>query len=137
MPSPGQTTLTRLGPAGSDFNVDSFFDITYQIEFEGCDGSMLADLAGTTQGTIRMQAGEPAEDKCLPVCVNFDPATGEYKVSVCECRGPSECHMQFAPGTVPHCVGDCPPGYRCLETTILMFRTCFITLGLCIQSRNS
>ncbi|MCP3964038.1 MAG: hypothetical protein GY719_39905, partial [bacterium] len=29
LPSPGQTTLTRLGPPGSDFQVDSFFDVSY------------------------------------------------------------------------------------------------------------
>ena len=35
MPSPGHTTLTRLGPPGSNWNVDSFFDITYRIDFVG------------------------------------------------------------------------------------------------------
>ena len=39
LPSPGQTTLTDLGTGL--FNVDSFFDITYQIDFEGCPGSVL------------------------------------------------------------------------------------------------
>ncbi|MFC1573282.1 hypothetical protein ACFL6M_06755, partial [Candidatus Eisenbacteria bacterium] len=46
MPSPGQTTLQRLGPPGSDFNVDSFFDITYQIDFVGAPGSVLEGMAG-------------------------------------------------------------------------------------------
>ncbi|UCC30105.1 MAG: hypothetical protein JSU86_18145, partial [Phycisphaerales bacterium] len=55
LPSPGQTTLTQL-PSG-DFAVDSFFDITYQIEFEGCLGTQLADYGGTTTATIRMQTG--------------------------------------------------------------------------------
>ncbi len=60
LPSPGNTTLTRL-PSG-DFNVDSFFDIAYQIEFIGPGGgSPLAGLSGTTQGTIRMQAGDPID----------------------------------------------------------------------------
>ena len=35
LPSPGHTTLTRLGPPGNDFMVDSFFDVTYRIEFQG------------------------------------------------------------------------------------------------------
>lgn len=57
LPSPGQTTLTEV-PSG-DYAVDSFFDITYQIQFEGCpDSQMLGDLAGTTIGTDRFQAGE-------------------------------------------------------------------------------
>jgi hypothetical protein len=57
LPSPGSCTLERV-PSG-DFAVDSFFDITYQIEFEGCPGSQLEDLMGTTMGNDRFQAGEP------------------------------------------------------------------------------
>lgn len=48
LPSPGQTTLTRLGPPGSDFNVDSFFDVEYRIDFIGAPGGLLAGLSGTT-----------------------------------------------------------------------------------------
>jgi hypothetical protein len=60
LPSPGHNTLTRLGPPGSDFNVDSFFDIIYEIEFVGAPGSVLQGLAGTTQGVIRMEIpGDP------------------------------------------------------------------------------
>ena len=50
LPSPGATTLTRLGDPGTDFQVDSFFDITYRIEFQGCPGSILEGLGGTTEG---------------------------------------------------------------------------------------
>jgi len=57
LPSPGETTLTEL-PSG-DFNVDSFFDITYEIEFVGAPGSILDGLAGVTTGTRRFQIGEP------------------------------------------------------------------------------
>lgn len=60
LPSPGHTTLTRL-PSGN-FNVDSFFDVTYRIDFTGAPGGPLADLSGSTTGTIRMQAGEPVPE---------------------------------------------------------------------------
>ena len=56
LPSPGHTTLTRLGPPGSDFAVDSFFDIFYEIDFQGAAGSVLEGLSGTTQGVVRMEA---------------------------------------------------------------------------------
>jgi hypothetical protein len=49
LPSPGHTTLTRLGPPGSDFQVDSFFDIEYRIEFQGAPGSVLQGYGGITQ----------------------------------------------------------------------------------------
>lgn len=62
LPSPGHTTLTRLGPIGSDWNVDSFFDITYQIEFQGAPGSVLDGLAGTTTGTARFVVGMPVPE---------------------------------------------------------------------------
>jgi len=52
LPGPGQTTLTDLG--GGLYSVDSFFDVTYQIEFEGCPGSPLEGYAGTTTATIRI-----------------------------------------------------------------------------------
>lgn len=59
LPGPGQTTLTRLGPPGSDFNVDSFFDIEYRIDFVGATGSVLGGYGGTTQSTVHMTSGEP------------------------------------------------------------------------------
>ena len=55
LPSPGHTTLTQL--PGGNWAVDSFFDITYRIDFVGAPGGPLMGLAGSTTGTIRMQAG--------------------------------------------------------------------------------
>ncbi len=57
MPSPGGTTLKKL-PDGT-WHVDSFFDITYQIDFEGCPGSMLEGFIGSTVATIRMELSGP------------------------------------------------------------------------------
>jgi len=65
LPSPGSTMLTEL-PSG-DFAVDSFFDITYQIEFEGSPGGMLEGLAGMTLDTRHIRMGD-----AVPVAVGDD-----------------------------------------------------------------
>ena len=71
LPCPGMAYLTKL-PSG-DFAVDSFFDITYTVEFEGCPGSQLADLAGiTTAQTLKATCGDDAgvpEDRPEPKSV--------------------------------------------------------------------
>jgi hypothetical protein len=72
LPSPGHTTLTRLGPPGSDFNVDSFFDVFYEIDFQGAPGSVLEGFSGTTTGDgqggnplpVKMSTGEPVATGC-------------------------------------------------------------------------
>jgi hypothetical protein len=64
--SPGEITLTDIG--GGLYNVDSFFDIAYRIEFEGCPGSQLEDYTGITIDTLRLQQGPPPPTGacCLP-----------------------------------------------------------------------
>ena len=57
LPSPGETTLTEL-PSG-DFAVDSFFDISYRIDFVGAPGGALDGLSGSTKGTVRMATPGP------------------------------------------------------------------------------
>lgn len=57
MPSPGHTTLTSVG--GGNWNVDSFFDIEYRIDFIGHAGGPLSGMSGSTTATIRMQQGSP------------------------------------------------------------------------------
>lgn len=52
LPSPGHTTLTQL--PGGNWNVDSFFDITYRIDFVGSPGGPLSGHSGSTTGTIRL-----------------------------------------------------------------------------------
>jgi hypothetical protein len=56
MPSPGHTTLTQVGP--NQWDVDSFFDIMYRIDFIGRTPGPLAGMSGSTTGTIRMQLGD-------------------------------------------------------------------------------
>ena len=60
LPSPGHTTLTQL--PGGNFNIDSFFDITYRIDFVGAAGGTLGGMSGSTTGTIRMALGEPVPE---------------------------------------------------------------------------
>lgn len=65
LPSPGHTTLTAL--PGGHWSVDSFFDITYRIDFVGQPGSPLAGLSGSTTGTVRLHAGH-TKPKCAGNC---------------------------------------------------------------------
>jgi hypothetical protein len=96
LPGSGEIKITDTG--GGLYHIDSFFDVTYQIEFEGCPGSQLEDYSGTTTETIRLQQGAPQplatgacctpEGICLsisePVCLSF---SGEYYGNGSECLG--------------------------------------------------
>jgi hypothetical protein len=57
--SPGHTTLTKLG--SGDFNVDSFFDVIYRIDFVGKPGGTFSGQSGSTTGGVTLQAGEPVQ----------------------------------------------------------------------------
>ncbi len=67
MPSPGHTTLTRL--PGGNWAVDSFFDITYRIDFVGKPGRPLGGMSGSTTATIRMSTctTQAAGENCWEV----------------------------------------------------------------------
>ncbi|MFN0058956.1 MAG: dockerin type I domain-containing protein [Planctomycetota bacterium] len=69
LPSPGHTTLT-LSPTGGSWAVDSFFDITYEIEFVGAPGGLLGGMSGSTTATIRMTTGGPGSE---PFFMRGDP----------------------------------------------------------------
>jgi hypothetical protein len=59
LPSPGHTTLTQVG--GGNWAVNSFFDITYRIDFVGHPGGSLSGQSGSTTGTTRLEiVPEPA-----------------------------------------------------------------------------
>jgi hypothetical protein len=100
LPSPGHTTLSEL--TNGDFNVDSFFDIAYEIEFVGAPGSVLEGMAGATQATLRMQAGVPFT---VPnPCVVPDNGTGTVTLppAGCEYLSPNDVHViidSLPPGT--------------------------------------
>ena len=57
LPSSGRTRLTDIG--SGQFQVDSFFDIDFQIDWQGCPGSSLEGFGDTSSGTIRIQTGQP------------------------------------------------------------------------------
>jgi hypothetical protein len=59
LPSPGAKLLSDNGDG--TFAVDSFFDITYQIDFQGCPGSVLEGFGGTSAGTLRLETGDPID----------------------------------------------------------------------------
>lgn len=82
LPSPGQTTMTKR--IGDSFSVDSFFDITYQIDFVGAPGSILDGLSGSTVGTLRMAVEAPPR----PVggCVVADSGTGTVELPPAPCE---------------------------------------------------
>ncbi len=93
LPSPGETTLTQL-PSG-DFAVDSFFDITYQIEFEGCPGSQLEDLAGTTTATVRILQGDPTYDELVVT------AGSDLFVTPAPSSSPAPTHLDLGSSELP------------------------------------
>ncbi len=97
-PSPGFLEMTRHGPPGSDFAVDSFFDVTYQITFQGAPGGALDGLAGTTTGTVRIETvGE--RDRCIVV----DDGTGTVELPPAGCES-------FAPTAPLMIIDGLPPG---------------------------
>ncbi len=100
MPSPGHTTLIRL--ANGNWNVDSFFDIEYRIDFIGHPGGPLGGMSGSTTGTIRMGAGVPGTP---PPCTVVDNGSGTANLppAGCDYVSPEDLHMMInglPPGTV-------------------------------------
>lgn len=70
LPSPGRTTLYDQG--NGTYRVESYFDISYTIEFEGAPGGSLEGLGGITQGNTRISltSGEPCQDASDNPCPN-------------------------------------------------------------------
>lgn len=85
LPSPGHTSLTHA--AGGRWTIDSFFDITYRIDFVGAPGGALAGLSGSHVATLRCQMGRPREASCLAPdnglgTIDFPPSCPDGYASV-------------------------------------------------------
>ena len=92
MPSPGHTTLTDLG--GGNWNVDSFFDITYRIDFVGHPGGPLSGMSGSTDLISHFQMGMPVPEPstlvlsvmglAMVLCVGLRRNAGSHRRLVAE-----------------------------------------------------
>jgi hypothetical protein len=118
MPSPGHTTLTRL--PGNQWAVDSFFDITYRIDFVGAPGGHLGGMSGSTTATIRMQTGGGASCKggCPAgfVCEETRVVNADGTIDLCcDCQAATVCETDpttgaCRPNTCPapeECIANC------------------------------
>lgn len=135
LPSPGQTTLTQL--PGGMWAVDSFFDITYRIDFVGAPGGLLAGRSGSTTGTVRIRTGA-----LVPRCVGVCPpgqdchrrvvrnSNGTYTICcVCEDRPPQECRPSQ---DKKHCEATvCPDGRPCRPTRVHVSADGNVTVEAC------
>lgn len=100
MPSPGHTTLTRL-PSGH-WAVDSFFDITYRIDFIGRPGSPLGGMSGSTTGTIRMSNAQHSYgDVCAAPIVQTPIGPVPPMPSPCPMKGDDSQEMVMLNGLPP------------------------------------
>ncbi len=135
LPGPGQTILTEL-PSG-DFNVDSFFDVTYQIEFEGCPGSVLDGFMGTTTAMDPWQQGEAAAFTPTPTatplpgqCIAPDNGTGTVDLPA-DCPYTSEDLMMIIDGLAPGTTIEMDPTYHTFFCNSPMSCSTGMSPGVC------
>jgi hypothetical protein len=70
MPSPGQTNFTQTG---GNWNVESFFDITYRIDFVGAPGGPFVGMSGSSVGIARIRQGTPFTPPPAPWIDLYEP----------------------------------------------------------------
>ncbi len=103
LPSPGITKISERDDG--NFNVDSFFDIFYEISFVGAPGSALEGMSGpTTGGPARLQQGGPKIDVWAEL---YEPP--DFEISM---------DLAFVITGDPGFVCDCTPGEANNDGTI-------------------
>ena len=87
LPSPGHTTLTDQ--SDGTFLVDSFFDVSYRIDFVGAPGGALDGLSGSTTGSTRVTACDDRDCPSLETvgAMTFDSPQAVQSLSVLEADG--------------------------------------------------
>lgn len=119
LPSPGHTDITIL-PDGN-LIVDSFFDISYQIDFVGAPGGALDGLAGSTVGVSHMRSVATERPCVVP---QNQPGTVSIPVAGCDFRSANESHI---------IIDGLPPGTTVELTPQLTDIVCTGPGGVCGQ----
>jgi subtilisin-like proprotein convertase family protein len=115
LPSPGHTTLRSQG--GGNWAVDSFFDITYRIDFVGHPGGHVGGMSGSTTGTIRMQTGQGVGCIHTPVtCDDGNPCTDDACDPVLGCVHTNNDSNTCSDGNA--CTNDVCVGGACVCPTV-------------------
>jgi len=133
LPSPGHTTLTRT--ATGDWEVDSYIDITYRIDYIGTSTGALAGMSGSTTGTVRFRTGG---GECLHTPVVCDDGNA-CTVDACSPTS-GACTFTPAPAAVcsdgsactmdDRCVQDPTGGISCHGTPVTMSEPAPAMFGL-------
>ena len=138
-PAPPPTTGWVIGAddPGTDYPADSFFDVFVTVDIPGMGAVSLhnqepipVEALGITDvpplgSSYETPPGWPGVELFAPdgrptglfirnVIHQLPPAQPEWQVIECDCINPeAQCHIDFAAGAAPSCVGPCPAGELC------------------------